>query len=238
MKIKFFQKISKALIGLQPSESVKNLSGEDRRIFFEALGLFPFIVLLIFWVALFFVDIAWANEEVHHQFCNLIAILLAISVLSWIIKYYWIAHPLYIFEREAVGCRFCIKRDTNRTEGSIMYNNHKYVVENFELTEKDELFFFSKQISPETHTVELPPRPRSKEVLLEGSAEEVFPYEDRVVKIYYDLEKCDCFFERTEVKGEVYKSYEIVSWIFFGIHLLMDFALPICYLLIALKNCC
>lgn len=236
MKTKIFQKISKALLRL--SESVKNLSGEERRKFFDALGFFPFMIFLILWVILFFVDIAFASKEVHDQFCGLVVVLLVISFISWIIKDYWIAYPLYVFEREAVGCKFSMKRDANRTNGYITYNDHKYIVENFQLTKEDKLFFFNKQISPEIHAIELPQRPRVKEVLMEGSADEVFPHEDHVVKIYYDLEKCDCFFEKTEVKGEVYKSYEVISWIYFGIHLLMDFLLPIGYLLIALKNCC
>lgn len=238
MKTKFFEKFSKALIGLQSSECVKNLSGKERRTFFEALGFLQSLVYWLLLVAIVIVDCIWGNKDVHNSFYNLVIVWFAVPILSWIIKYYWKAYPLYVFEHEAVGCKFRIKRDIHSTAGFVIYNDQEYRVENFELTKADELFWFHKQIFPELHAMEMSPRPRSKEVLLEGCAEDFFPDEDRVVKLYYDTDKCNRFFERTEVKGEVYKSYEVISWIFFGVHFLMDFALPVGYLIIALKNCC
>lgn len=200
----FLNRIWMFLLGLEPSDSVKTFSPRERRVFFENLGYIPFFLFVPLWILGFFVNIFVGSEALG----GLIVVSSVIFLAFWIPKFSWNVGPVKSKERDAEGCDFGKKEKDGAIHGFIRYNDHIYGVEYFDLDKNGELLSLSVRISEDEKS-------------------------GQVVRVYYN-ENEKKFVERTEVKDEVYKSYEIVSWIFFASSLLAIFTLFIGALIIIL----
>jgi len=190
---------------LEPSSSMKTFSPRERWVFFENLGYVPFFLFIPLWIVGFFVNILVDSDALG----GLIIASLVIIIVFCSVKFLGDVGPIKSSKREAKGCEFHkYKREKDGAIcGSITYNNITYDVEYFDLTkEGDDLLYLSVKIFED-----------------EKSGKDV--------RIYYDKHEKK-FVEVTEVRDEVYKSYEIISWVFFVSSLLADLALLIAIILV------
>lgn len=204
---RFFCRIWMVLLGLKTSDSVKTFSPIERRRFFEGLGVVPFVlcIVLLFTLGLF-VNPLLDSEVLGY----LILVSVFIFIILCVVKFAWHEEgPVKSSKREAEGCEFhkYKKENDDAVYGFITYKNLAHNVEDFTLTNE------------------------GKDLLSLNF--EIFNDEEsgKIVRIYYD-EHEKKFVESTEVRDEVYKSYEISSWIFFAGCLLVDLTLVIGTLII------
>ena len=150
----------------------------------------------------------FVNIAMDGSLGGIIIISVVVVVSFWILKLIWEIGPVVTSEREAEGCKFIKEERNGVIHGFITYNGHIYGVENFLLDGDGELIELIARISSDKKS-------------------------GRFVRVYYD-EKTHTFIERTEVNDGVYKSYEIVSWLFFAVSLSMILFLFIGALIIIL----
>lgn len=197
MKTNFLNKLWRVLICLDPSESIKALSVRERRLFFEVLGILPWLFFMALWTIVFFVNVWLGSGEL----ANLVWILSLIWIIISALKFLSKKCHIYPNERVATTCKFRMEKWNGIVRGFINYKGKDYPIESFE-TNGENLIYMPNMII---------------------YSDKDF---DNVIKIHYD-DKNHRFVERYEVKGMVYKSYEIISWIFFGSNILLSIALII-----------
>ena len=204
MKTNFLNKLWGVLICLDPSKSIKALSVRERRLFFEVLGILPWLFFIALWTIVFFVNVWLRSSELDNFVWILLLIWIVISALKFLSK----KCHVYPNERIATMCEFRMEKRNGIVYGFINYKGQDYPVKYFE-TDGEKLIYMPNMII---------------------YSDKDF---DNVIKIHYD-DKKQRFVERYEVKGMVYKSYEIISWIFFASNILLSIALIIGTLIIVL----
>ena len=123
---RFCDRVIKSMTGLNPSQSIRSLSDEEKYTFYRDLGFEPLGWLLVLMLIIFITSMTVGE----HKFDVLLAVVFGIGVFSLLVKLFWPKFKtIKTTEREETNCKFFMRGN----RGFLVYNNQELEVYDFGL---------------------------------------------------------------------------------------------------------
>lgn len=188
--LRFFSRIWKSLIGLEPCQAIDSLSEKELDEFYERLGYdalaLNLVCLVILWLT--------STTVGHGMFDTLIAISFGFEIFFLLFKIFW---PEYKtkedFHDEVVNAKFYMKGN----RGFLSYAGKDYPLEDFEISD-GELYGLNYVLRSDFEN-----KKKTEEMIFYVNEKDIF-----IKRIYWTW------------FSDQLPSYRVVSWIFFAVSLI------------------